>query len=146
MDINDVKNICVVGAGNMGHQIATLCAIKGYKTTCTDVKDDILKKAEAFVDSYLPGRVEKERLTAEQAEQARQNISFHSNMEEAVKDADYVIEAILEVVSLKRTVYAQLDEMAPPHAILATNSSAIVSSKIADATKRPDKVVNLHFF
>ena len=146
MDINDVKNICVVGAGNMGHQIATLCAIKGYKTTCTDVKEDILKKAEAFVDSYLPGRVEKERLTAEQAEQARQNISFHSNMEEAAKDADYVIEAILEVVDLKRKVYAQLDEIAPSHAILATNSSAIVSSKIADATKRPDKVVNLHFF
>lgn len=146
MDINDVKNICVVGAGNMGHQIATLCAIKGYKTTCTDVKDDILKKAEAFVDSYLPGRVEKERLTAEQAEQARKNISFTNSIEDAAKDADYVIEAILEVVDLKRKVYAQLDKITPSHAILATNSSAIVSSKIADATKRPEKVVNLHFF
>ncbi|MFO7860130.1 MAG: 3-hydroxyacyl-CoA dehydrogenase NAD-binding domain-containing protein [Desulfosalsimonas sp.] len=65
MNIDDVKNITVVGAGNMGHQIATLCAIKGYKTVCTDVKEDVLKKAEAFVDKYLPGRVKKGKLTAQ---------------------------------------------------------------------------------
>ena len=61
MNIDDVKNIAVIGAGNMGHQIATLCAIRGYKTKCTDVVDEILKKAEAFVDNYLPGRVKKGR-------------------------------------------------------------------------------------
>ena len=87
MKFEDIKNIAVIGAGNMGHQIATLCAIHGYKTVCTDVKDDILKKAEAFVDSYLPGRVEKGRLTQEQADQARANISFTPSLEEAVKDA-----------------------------------------------------------
>jgi len=146
MNIDDVKNIAVIGAGNMGHQIALLCAIHGYKTVCTDVKADILKKAEAFTDSYLPGRVEKERLTQEQADAARANITFTSSLEEAVKDADYVIEAVLEVLDLKRKVFAQLDQMAPPHAVLATNSSAIVSSKIADATRRPEKVLNVHFF
>ncbi len=146
MMINDIKNICVVGAGNMGHQIALLCAMHGYKTTCTDVIPEILKKAEKFADTYLPGRVEKGKLTKEQAQAARQNISFTLDLKEAVKDADYVIEAILEVVDLKRKVYADLDRFAPSHAILATNSSAIVSSKIADATKRPSKVVNLHFF
>ena len=146
MTIDDIKNICVVGAGNMGHQIALLCAIHGYKTTCTDVIPDILKKAEKFADTYLPGRVEKGKLTKEQAQAARQNISFTLDLKQAVKDADYVIEAILEVLDLKRKVYADLDRLAPSHAILATNSSAIVSSKIADATKRPSKVVNLHFF
>ncbi len=146
MNIDDVKTIAVIGAGNMGHQIALLCAIHGYKTVCTDVKEDILKKAEAFADSYLPGRVEKERLTQEQADAARANITFTSSLEEAVKDADYVIEAVLEVLDLKRKVFAQLDQMAPPHAVLATNSSAIVSSKIADATRRPEKVLNIHFF
>jgi len=146
MNIDDVRNISVLGAGNMGHQISTLCAIKGYKTICMDVSDEILKKAEAFVDKYLPGRVEKERLTEEQAKQARENITFTSSLEEAVKDADYVIEAVLEVLDLKRKIYADLDKMAPPHAILATNSSYIVSSRIADATSRPEKVVNLHFF
>ena len=146
MNIDDVRNISVLGAGNMGHQISTLCAIKGYKTICMDVSDEILKKAEAFVDRYLPGRVEKGRLTEEQAKQARENITFTSSLEEAVKDADYVIEAVLEVLDLKRKIYADLDKMAPPHAILATNSSYIVSSRIADATSRPEKVVNLHFF
>ncbi len=146
MDINDVKNICVIGAGNMGHQISTLCAIHGYKTTCTDISDEMLKKAEAFVDKYLPGRVEKGKLTAEQAEQARKNISFTNSLEEAAKDADYAIEAAIEVLDIKRKVFADLDKFAPSHAILATNSSAIVSSRIADATQRPEKVLNLHFF
>jgi 3-hydroxybutyryl-CoA dehydrogenase len=146
MNIDDVKNVAVLGAGNMGHQISTLCAIKGYKTTCMDVSDEILKKAEAFVDKYLPGRVAKERLTEEQAKKARENLTFTSSLEEAVRDADYVIEAVLEVVDLKRKIFADLDKMAPSHAILATNSSYIVSSRIADATSRPEKVVNLHFF
>ena len=146
MNIDDVRTIAVIGAGNMGHQISLLCAIHGYKTTCTDIKPDVLNKAEAFADSYLPGRVKKGRLTQEQADQARANISFTPSLEEAVEGADYVIEAVLEILDLKRKVFADLDEMAPPHAILATNSSAIVSSRIADATKRPDKVINLHFF
>ncbi len=146
MNINDVKNIAVIGAGNMGHQIALLCALHGYKTTCTDVKEDILKKAEAFADSYLPSRVKKGKLTQEQADQARANISFTPSLEEAVKDADYVIEAVLEVLDVKRKVFADLDKMAPQHAILATNSSFIVSSRIADVTQRSDQVVNLHFF
>jgi 3-hydroxybutyryl-CoA dehydrogenase len=146
MTVNDIKKICVVGAGNMGHQISLLCAIHGYKTTCTDIVSEILKKAEKFADTYLPGRVEKGKLTKEQAEAARKNISFTPDLKEAVKDADYVIEAVVEVLDVKSKIYAELDRLAPPHAILATNSSTFVSSLIADATKRPSKVVNLHFF
>ena len=140
------KKVGFIGAGNMGHQIAMLCAIHGYKTVCTDINAKILKKAENFADTYLAGRVEKERLTEAQAMAARDRISFTPSMEESVKDADYVIEAVLEVLDLKRKVFADLDKMAPPHAILATNSSAIISSKIAGATKRPQKVLNVHFF
>jgi 3-hydroxybutyryl-CoA dehydrogenase len=146
MNIDDVKNIAVIGAGNMGHQISLLCALHGYRTTCTDVKEDILKKAEAFTDSYLPGRVRKGRMTEEQAQAARERITYTASMEAAVKDADYVIEAVLEVLSLKRKIFADLDKMAPPHAILASNSSAIISSRIADATRRPEKILNVHFF
>jgi 3-hydroxybutyryl-CoA dehydrogenase len=146
MKIEDVKKIAVVGAGNMGHQIATLSAIQGFKVACTDVKGEILKKAEIFVDKYLPGRVEKGKMSAEQAGQARANLTFTDNLQQAVQDADYVIEAVLEILDLKRKLFADLDKMAPPHAILATNSSFIVSSRIADATKRPSKVCNLHFF
>ncbi|MDA8142156.1 MAG: 3-hydroxyacyl-CoA dehydrogenase family protein [Desulfobacteraceae bacterium] len=146
MKLEDVKKIVVVGAGNMGHQISLHCAISGFKVVCTDVKEDILKKAEDFVNKYLPGRVEKGKMTADQAKQIRARISFSSNLQEACKDADYVIEAILEILDLKRKVFADLDKWCPPHTILATNSSFIVSSKIADATKRPGKVCNLHFF
>jgi 3-hydroxybutyryl-CoA dehydrogenase len=146
MNLEDIKNIAVIGAGNMGHQIAMLCAIHGYQTVCTDIDPKTLKKAENFADSYLAGRVEKERLTEEQAKAARDRISFTPSMKESVKDADYVIEAVLEILDLKRQIFTDLDKMAPPHTILATNSSAIISSKIADATKRPEKVLNVHFF
>lgn len=146
MEIKDVKNITVVGAGNMGHQIAMLSAIQGYTVVCTDINADVLKKAEEFVDNYLPGRVAKGRLTQEEASTARQNIRFTDSLEDAAKNADYVIEAVIEVRELKRKIFADLDKFAPKHAILATNSSAIVSSEIADATNRPEKVINLHFF
>jgi 3-hydroxybutyryl-CoA dehydrogenase len=146
MNVQDIKKVCVVGAGNMGHQISLLCAIHGYKTTCTDVIPEVLKKAEKFADTYLPGRVEKGKMTKEVAEAARKNISFTQDLKQAAKDADFVIEAVLEILDVKRKLFAQLDEVAPAHAVLATNSSYIVSSLIADATKRPSKVVNMHFF
>lgn len=146
MNIDDVKKICIIGAGNMGHQISTLCAITGYKTTCTDISQDMLDKADKFVDKYLAGRVEKGKMTQEQASTARDNIRFTASLEDAVKDADYVIEAAVEVLDIKRKLFADLDRMAPDHAILATNSSFIVSSRIADVTKRPEKVLNVHFF
>jgi len=146
MKFEDIRNICVVGAGNMGHQIALQAAICGYKVTCTDLNAETLKKADDFVNSYLPGRVEKGRLTAEQVRAARDNIRFVSSLNEAAADADVVIEAVVEVLAVKRKIFAELDEVAPAHCILATNSSAIVSSKIADATRRPEKVINMHFF
>jgi len=146
MNIDQVKNICVVGAGNMGHQISLQCAIRGYKTVCTDIMEEMVKKAENFANTYLPGRVEKGKLTADQAKAARENISFTTDLKAAVKDADYVIEAVIEVLDVKRDLFAQLDKLAPEHAILASNSSTYVSSRIADVTNRPSKVVNLHFF
>jgi 3-hydroxybutyryl-CoA dehydrogenase len=145
MNINDVKKICVVGAGVMGHQISLLCAIQGYQTTCVDTNAEILKKAENFTDTYLPGRVKKGKLTEEEARRARTNIAFTSDLQEAVKEADYVIEAIIESLAIKKKVFQDLDRLAPEHAILSTNSSRIVSSQIAVFTKRPSKVLNLHF-
>lgn len=146
MNIDDIRNISVIGAGNMGHQISLHCAIKGYTVTCTDVSEEMLKKADDFVDKYLAGRVEKGKLTQDEARDARARISFTPDLQTAVGEADYVIEAVLEVLDLKRKLFADIDRMAPAHAILATNSSAIVSSKIADVTSRPEKVLNIHFF
>ncbi|MGB6066988.1 MAG: 3-hydroxyacyl-CoA dehydrogenase family protein [Desulfomonilaceae bacterium] len=146
MKIDEVKNVAVVGAGNMGHQIALQCALHGFKTVSTDVVPAVLEKAEKFCDTYLPGRVQKGKLTEEAAKKARSLISFTGDLKEAVKDADLVIEAVLERIDLKRKIFADLDKFAPPKAILATNSSFIVSSRIVDVTNRPSQVCNLHFF
>ncbi len=146
MKIDEVKNVSVVGAGNMGHQIALQCALHGLKTVSTDVVPEVLEKAEKFCDTYLPGRVQKGKLTEDAAKRARSLISFTGDLKEAVKDADLVIEAVLERIDLKRKVFADLDKFTPPKAILATNSSFIVSSRIVDVTNRPSQVCNLHFF
>lgn len=146
MKLEDIKKICVVGAGNMGHQIAVSAALAGYKVSCTDISQEMLDKAAEFARTYLPERVAKGKLTQEKADAALANLSFTASLEEAAGDADFVIEAAVEKIDIKRKLFADLDRIAPPHAILATNSSYIVSSQIADATKRPEKVCNMHFF
>ena len=130
----------------MGHQIAVCCALAGYKVNCTDISQDMLNKAEGFAESYLPERVAKRKLTQEQVDMALANLRFTSSLEEAAGEVDFVIEAAVEKMAIKRKLFADLDRIAPPHAILATNSSYIVSSQVADATKRPDKICNMHFF
>lgn len=142
----EIKKIAVVGAGNMGHQIAICAALSGFKVSCIDTNPVILNKAIAFADNYLKDRVNKGKLSEEVAKQANENIAFVSNLEEAAKDADLVIEAIIEKLDIKRNLFADLDKICPAHTILTTNSSYIVSSKIADATNRPGKVCNMHFF
>jgi 3-hydroxybutyryl-CoA dehydrogenase len=142
----NIQKIAIIGAGNMGHQIAMCAALSGFQVKCTDTNSDILNKAISFADNYLKERINKGKLSPEAANQARENLFFVTTIEEATADADLVIEAIIEKLDIKRTLFAQLDKICPPHTILATNSSYIVSSKIADATSRPDKVCNMHFF
>jgi len=130
----------------MGHQIALSAALAGFEVKCTDVNEGVLQKAEQFVTTYLPERVTKGKLTQAQADAARTNLTFSKDLAEAARDADLVIEAVIERLEIKRTLFAELDRICPPHTILTTNSSYIVSSKIADVTERPEKVCNLHFF
>jgi 3-hydroxybutyryl-CoA dehydrogenase len=130
----------------MGHQIAVLCALAGIHTTCTDIDAPTLGKAERFVSTYLEGRVTKGRLTAAEVDAAMALIGFTPDLHRAASNADFVIEAVVEKLEVKRNLFAALDAAAPQHAILATNSSAIVSSRIADATTRPAQVLNMHFF
>lgn len=130
----------------MGHQITLCAALAGFEVKCTDINSEVLIKAEQFVNSYLNERVSKGKLNNDEAKQARANLAFVSTIEKAVEDADLVIEAIVEKLEVKRDLFAKLDKLSPSHAILATNSSYIVSSKIADVTKRPNKICNMHFF
>ncbi len=142
----EINKIAVIGAGNMGHQIAICAALSGFKVSCVDTNPDILNKAIAFADNYLKERINKGKLSEDAVKDAQANLSFVSNLEEAAKDVDLVIEAIIEKLEIKRTLFAQLDKICPAHTILTTNSSYIVSSKIADATNRPERVCNMHFF
>ena len=146
MKIDDIKQVCVVGAGAMGRQIALNNAIYGYDTVLTDSFPAVLESAAQWKQEYLDGRVAKGRLTREQVDAAAAKLRMVPTLEQAASGADLVIEAVVEKLDVKRQVFAELDRIAPEDAILATNSSTIVSSKIADATKRSHKVANFHYF
>lgn len=146
MSIMDIKVICIVGAGNMGHQLALQAAISGFTVYCTDINEVTLQKAEKFAANWLTGRLEKGKISATEVDAINRRLVFTDNLETAAQNADLVIEAAVEILSVKRDLFAKLDQICPPHAILATNSSYLVSSKIADATNRPEKVLNMHFF
>ena len=146
MKIDEVRRVCVVGAGLMGRQIALNAAHHGYTVSLFDASGEQLRAAERWVDEYLAGRVEKGRWTKDEAAAARSRLGFAASLAAAAADADLVIEAVVEVLAVKRAVFGELDRLAPARAILATNSSTFVSSLVADATKRPSQVANLHYF
>ena len=141
-----ITKVCVVGAGQMGQQIAMLCALGGFQTALNDVNAEALAKAEGTLRKIMNQWVAKKKLTEEEKDTAFSNLSFTESLETAAGDADYVIEAVVEKLDVKRGIFERLDQLAPPHAILASNSSTIVKSLIAKATERPDRVCNLHFF
>ncbi len=142
----EVKRVAVVGAGNMGHQISICCALAGLETSCIDVSTEQLQKAESFLKKYLPDRVAKGKLSEESARESEARLRFVESLEEGVKDADFVIEAVTEKLDLKKELFRRLDRLCPPQTILATNSSFFVSSLLASETGRPELVCNMHFF
>lgn len=146
MNVNDIKNITVVGSGSMGSQIAMVCALAGYTVTLQDINNDSLEKAKRSLQGHMENRVKKERLSQKEVNAAFDRLHFESNLEEAVKETDFVIEAIVELLDEKRKLFSQLDQLVADHVILATNSSTFSSSRLADATNRPEKVCNMHFF
>ncbi len=144
--LDRIRRIVVVGAGAMGSQIGMVCALAGFEATVTDVEPTALVRAHGQLRQRLTRDVEKGRREAPAVEAAFRRLRFSTEIGAAATTADYVIEAAVEKLDVKRLLFAELDRAAPPHTILATNSSSIVSSRIADATGRPDRVCNLHFF
>ncbi|MHB0887005.1 MAG: 3-hydroxyacyl-CoA dehydrogenase family protein [Bacillota bacterium] len=146
MHVGDIKRICVLGCGNMGSYIAANAAIHGFEVVSVDVKEEVVAGAAAFTARYLQKRVRNNLLTEDEARGATQRLSHTTDLTAGAARADFVIEAVPERLELKRKVFAELDRLCRADVVLATNSSFIVSSKIADATGRPDRVVNMHFF
>lgn len=145
MESNPIKKVAVIGAGAMGAQIAMICALEGYPVFLNDLDEARLEQAREELQQRMKRSIDKQRLTEIQVEEAFGRLEMGTVLS-MVSDADLVIEAVVEKLEVKRELFKKLNELTPPHTILATNSSTIVSSKIADATDRQDKVCNLHFF
>jgi 3-hydroxybutyryl-CoA dehydrogenase len=146
LGIDEIKTICVVGAGTMGAQIAQQAALGGYPVWLTDVSEEQLQRAIESNRRLIQRRVDKQQLTQADALAALARVRTTPSIEEAASRADFVFEAIVEKLPPKRELFAQLDRLAPARTILATNSSTIPISKLADATARPDRCCNTHFF
>jgi 3-hydroxybutyryl-CoA dehydrogenase len=141
----NIKTVTVVGAGMMGVKISARSLISGFTLRLFDILPGALESAKnkvrAEVEAYCQGG-----LTKEDPEIILQRISFHSDLKKAVADTDLIIEAITEKLDLKKEVFSQLDQIAPAHTIIGTNSSSIPISKIEEAVSRKDKVANIHFY
>lgn len=138
-----IKRILVVGAGTMGNGIAQVAATSGYEVSCMDVAPAALEKARATIAKSTARLVEKGLLTTEQKAKAH-SIAFVPNLE-AARKADLIVEAASENPELKFRVFRDIEQAADPQAILASNTSSISITKLAAATKRPDKVIGMHF-
>jgi len=141
-----VTRLAVIGAGSMGAQIAQQAALHGVEAALHDVSAEALERAAASNRALLQRRVDRGRLGAEDAEAALGRVRPATDLADAVAGADLVIEAVVEQLEVKRAVFAELDRLAPPDAVLASNSSTMGISSIAGATGRPDRCCNMHFF
>ena len=141
-----VKKICVLGAGLMGNGIAQVCAQVGYTVSMRDIERRFLDGGMNAIKKNLARSVEKQKIRQEDMSATLSRITPILDLKEAAKDADLVIEAIPEIMQLKKETFEQLDEICPAHTILASNTSGLSISEMASATKRPEKCVGMHFF
>lgn len=140
-----IQTITVVGAGTMGHGIAQLCAQKGFLVFLQDIAEDALTKALLRVEENLQKGVEKGKLTATEKQETLARLKTTTRLEEA-SQTDLVIEAVFEDIHVKKNIFQKLDQLAPAHTLLASNTSSLSLTEIASFTQRPRQVIGLHFF
>jgi 3-hydroxybutyryl-CoA dehydrogenase len=141
----DIKKGFVLGAGIMGTGIAQLMAQHGITASLVDVDESIARRSFDNIEKGLKARVEKGKITADEVTDILSRIKISADIK-AAADADFVIEAVVENVGLKQKIFAQLEEIAPKHAVLATNTTACSISEIASAVKDPSRIIGMHFF
>lgn len=141
----EIKTIGVLGAGVMGNGIAQVAAMAGYNVVMRDIEERFVEGGLKNIDKFLAKSVEKGKMTADQKSGIMGKIKGTTKMED-LKDVDYVVEVVLEVMDVKKKVFAELDALTRPEVILASNTSSMSLTEMATAVKRPDKVVGLHFF
>ena len=141
-----IGTVAVIGAGTMGAGIAQVCAQTGWQTRLYDAFPEGLQKGMDSISAFWEKGIARGKTTEQQKSEWSANLSLHGDMSAAVSGADLVIEAVPEVMELKQSIFSQLEEMAPPHAILATNTSGLQIGDIASATECPERVIGMHFF
>jgi 3-hydroxybutyryl-CoA dehydrogenase len=141
----EIKTIGVVGAGAMGNGIAQVAAQAGYNVIMRDIEDRFVEGGIKNIDKFLSKSVEKGKMTADQKSGIMGKIKGTTKLGD-LKDVDFIVEVIIEVMDVKKKVFAELDELTRPDVILSSNTSSMSITEIATATKRPDKVVGMHFF
>ena len=142
----NIKNITVLGSGVMGHGIAQVSATAGYNVVLRDIKQEFLDKAMEKIHWSLDKLVTKEKISKEEGDAIFSRITPVVDLNDAVKDAELVIEVVPEIMDLKKQVYAELDKAAKPEVIFASNTSTLPITEIANTTSRPDKFIGIHFF
>lgn len=140
----EISNIAVIGSGTMGNGIAHVFAAKGFKVKLIDIKPELLEKALATIKGNMDRQVKKEVITQEQMKKSLLNIEISTNLTDS-KDCELVIEAATENFEIKKNIFRTLDDSCKPEAIIASNTSSISITEIAAITKRPDKVIGMHF-
>lgn len=146
MRVEDIKKVTVIGGGLMGRQIALNIAIHGIDVHISDMNQEVLDSVEKWKTEYLAGRIAKGRMTEEQVKEINEKFNITPKIEEAVKDTDLLIEAIIEDRAIKRDFFRQMSDLVREDTILATNSSFLYSSMFADCVDNPSRLANLHFF
>ncbi|MBO8171366.1 MAG: 3-hydroxyacyl-CoA dehydrogenase [Bacillaceae bacterium] len=141
-----IKNLVVVGSGVMGRGIAYVGAVGGFNTKVIDVNEDALASARQEINAIFQKGIDRNKISVEDAEAAKARLQYEQSLEEAAKQADIVIEAVPEKISIKKQVFETLDKYAPEHCLLATNTSTMSPTEIGSYTNRPDKVIAMHFF
>jgi len=141
----EIKRVAVIGAGTMGSGIAYLCAWKGYDVSVRELNEELLRRGMERIREMIVAGVNRGKLTPKEAEEPMKRVKGTIDLHEAVKNVEIVIEAVFEDMKVKEELFKQLDEACPPYTILASNTSALSISEMASATKRPDRVIGLHF-
>ncbi len=142
----EIKKVCVLGAGLMGNGIAQVCAAAGFEVTMRDIEQRFIDGGMNTIKNNLGRDVKKGKMTQEQADAILGRIKPTLDVKEAATGADVVVEVVIEIMDLKKKVYAELEEIVPEHCLFFTNTSGLSITEMAAITKRPDKMIGTHFF
>ena len=146
MELDDINTITVLGAGNMGHGIAEVAALAGYDVKMRDIKEEFVQDGYESIEWSLEKLAEKDQISEDEAEATLGRVEPLVDLETAVEDADFLIEAVPERMEIKKEVYGEVEEHAPEHTVFATNTSSLSITELSEVTERPERFCGMHFF